>query len=325
MQVAAGKQRTLLAKLVLNANRAVSREQIVDALWSDDPPDTANKMVQIHVSQLRKALPEPRLHTRAPGYLLEVADDELDLERFDRAVAGGRQALLAEDPGRARTLLVEALGLWRGPALADIDEPFARHERARLEELRLTTLEWRLEADLALGRHREVVGELEGVTAEHPLRERLRAQQMLALYRSGRQAEALAAFQTFRRMLADELGIEPSASLRKLERRMLQQDPALEPAQPCADPEGEVAYARSGDVRIAYQVVGSGPLDLVLVHGWVCTFQPGWEHPKLASYYRRLASLGAADPVRQARHGPVRPGRPSACPISRRGWTTYVR
>jgi DNA-binding SARP family transcriptional activator/pimeloyl-ACP methyl ester carboxylesterase len=292
VQVAAGKQRTLLARLLLHANRAVSREQIVDALWSEDPPETAHKMVQIHVSQLRKSLPEPRLHTRAPGYLLEVGDDELDLSRFDRAVGGGRQALVDEDPERARRLLAEALALWRGPALADIDEPFARHERARLEELRLAAFEWRLDADLALGRHDEVVGELEAVTAGHPLRERLRAQQMLALYRSGRQAEALAVFQTFRRMLGDELGIEPSVSLRELERRMLQQDPALEAAQPRRPREREVAYARSGDVRIAYQVVGSGPIDLVHVHGWVCTFQPGWERPNLASYYRRLASFG---------------------------------
>jgi DNA-binding SARP family transcriptional activator/pimeloyl-ACP methyl ester carboxylesterase len=292
VQVAAGKQRALLARLLLYANRAVSREQIVDALWSEDPPETAHKMVQIHVSQLRKSLPEARLHTRAPGYLLEVRDEELDLARFARAVADGRQALLDDDPVRARDLLADALSLWRGPALADIDEPFARHERARLDELRLAALELRLEADLALARHDEVVGELESVTAEHPLRERLRAQQMVALYRSGRQAEALAAFQTFRRMLADELGIEPSASLRELERRMLQQDPALEPARPAAPRENEVAYARSGDVRIAYQVVGSGPLDLVHVHGWVCTFQPGWERPSLASYYRRLASFG---------------------------------
>ena len=308
VQVAAGKQRTLLARLLLHANRTVSREQIVDALWSDDPPDTANKMVQIHVSQLRKALPEPRLHTRAPGYLLEIADDELDLARFDRAVAGGRQALLEEDPGRARTLLAEALGLWRGPALADIAEPFARHERARLEELRLAALEWRLEADLALGRHRELVGELEGVTSEHPLRERLRAQQMLALYRSGRQAEALAAFQTFRRMLADELGIEPSASLRELERRMLQQDPALEPA-PAARRSGGRGCLRAQRGR-AHRVPGRR----------LGTTRPR-ARPRLGLHLpARLGApeagvllppaglAGPADPVRQARHGPVRPG-----------------
>ena len=215
------------------------------------------------------------------------------------------QALAQGEPGAAGELLGEALALWRGPALAEFSEPFAQHEGARLEELRLAALEWRIEADLALGRHRDVVGELEALIAEHPLRERLRSQLMLALYRSGRHAEALASYQAFRRTLADELGIEPSASLRELERRMLRQDADARaaaaraaPRQPRRQPTrrarrvGDVAYARSGDVRIAYQVVGDGPVDLVLVHGWVCTFQPGWENPKLAAFYRRLASMG---------------------------------
>jgi DNA-binding SARP family transcriptional activator/pimeloyl-ACP methyl ester carboxylesterase len=295
VQVAAGKQRALLARLLLDPNRAVSLEQLVDALWPEDPPDTAHKMVQIHVSQLRKALPEPRVRTRSPGYVIEIEEDELDRLRFDRAVAEGRQAL-PEEPGRARVLLGGALALWRGPALADLSEPFARHETARLEESRVAALEWRVEADLALGRHREVVSELESLTADYPLRERLRALQMLALYRSGRQAEALAAFQGFRRLLDEELGLAPSASLRELEGQVLRQDAVLDlprdltPVPRSAEPE--IAYARSGDTRIAYQVVGSGPVDLVLVHGWVCTFQPGWERPQLASYYRRLASLG---------------------------------
>jgi pimeloyl-ACP methyl ester carboxylesterase len=197
--------------------------------------------------------------------------------------------------------------LWRGPALAEFAEPFARHEGARLEELRLAAVELRIEAELALGHQRDVVGELEKLTGQHPLRERLRSQHMLALYRSGRHAEALTSYQTFRWTLADELGIEPSAALRELERQMLQQDPSLElpersktgavtpepvVAATRATPEGEISYARSGDTRIACQVVGDGPVDLVLVHGWVCTFQPGWEYPKLAAFYRRLASMG---------------------------------
>ena len=307
VQIAAGKQRALLAILLLHANRTVSREQIVDALWGEEVPDSAQKMVQIHVSQLRKALPEPRLQTSPPGYLLEVGDEELDLDRFERSVADGRQALSQSDPRNARELLGRALSLWRGPALAEFSEPFARHESARLEELRLAALEWRIEADLALGHHRDVVGELEALIAQHPLREQLRSQHMLALYRSGRHAEALAGYQAFRRTLAEELGIEPSASLRELERLMLQQDPSLElptdtevsataptPAAGIVStaPVGEVSYARSGDIRIAYQVVGEAPVDLVLVHGWVCTFQPGWEYPKLAAFYRRLASMG---------------------------------
>jgi DNA-binding SARP family transcriptional activator/pimeloyl-ACP methyl ester carboxylesterase len=299
LQMAAGKQRALLAILLLNANRTVAREQIIDALWAEDVPDSAQKMVQIHVSQLRKALPEPRLHTRAPGYLLQVGKDELDLTRFERGVADARQALAEGDAPKARELLGDALALWHGPALAEISEPFARHEGARLEELRIAALEERIEADLALGHHRDVVGELEALIAEHPLRERLRSQHMLALYRSGRHAEALASYQAFRRTLADEMGIQPSASLRELERQMLQQDPSLEPPTHAPTgraasgaPVGDVAYARSGDIRIAYQVVGDGPVDLVLVHGWVCTFQPGWEYPKLAAFYRRLASMG---------------------------------
>ena len=308
MRIAPGKQRAVLALLLLNANRTVSRDHLVDALWGDAVPETAQKMVQIQVSQLRKALAEPRLQTRPPGYALQVGDDELDLARFQRAADDGRSALAAGDAGGAAELLRHALALWRGPALAEFSEPFARPEAARLEELRLGALESFIDAELALGRQAEVVGELETLIAEHPLRERLRSQHMLALYRSGRHAEALASYQAFRRTLSDELGIEPPASLRDLERRMLQQDPALEPAaaatrarvaapapprvlEPSA-PVGDVAYARSGDVRIAYQVVGDGPLELVLVHGWVCTFQPGWEYPKLASFYRRLASLG---------------------------------
>ena len=160
--------------------------------------------------------------------MLEVRDDELDLARFERAVADAGSALAQGDAGGATELLGEALALWRGPALAEFSEPFARHEGARLEELRLAAVELRIEAELALGHQRDVVGELETLIAQHPLRERLRSQHMLALYRSGRHAEALASYQTFRRTLSDELGIEPSASLRELERRMLQQDPSLE-------------------------------------------------------------------------------------------------
>jgi DNA-binding SARP family transcriptional activator/pimeloyl-ACP methyl ester carboxylesterase len=304
VRVAAGKQRALLAILLLNGNRTVSREQLVDSLWGEAVPESAQKMVQIQVSQLRKALPEPRLQTRRPGYLLEVGEGELDLARFERAVADARRALAQGDPENATERLGRALALWRGPALAEFSEPFAGHEGARLEELRLAAVELRIEAELALAHQGDVVAELETLIAQQPLRERPRAQHMLALYRSGRHAEALASYQTFRATLAEELGIEPSASLRELERLMLQQDPSLEIAPRTetraaaavgtagAAAVGEVSYARSGEIRIAYQVVGGGPVDLVLVHGWVCTFQPGWEYPKLAAFYRRLASMG---------------------------------
>ena len=308
VRLRSGKERALLALLLVNANRTLALERIVDGLWGDDVPDSAQKMVQIYVSKLRKTLPAETLHTRPPGYSLVVEQGQLDLNRFERGVHDARAALEAGRAEEAADAFRAALSLWRGPALAEFaSEPFAQAEAARLEDLRLYALEGLLEAELALGHHRAAVSELEALTAEHPLRERLRSQHMLALYRSGRHAEALAGYQAFRRRLSDELGIEPPASLRELERLILRQDPSLElPAHTSAsaatdapivgpgsaDVAGEVAYARSGDIRIAYQVVGDGPVDLVLVHGWVCTFQPGWEYPKLAAFYRRLASMG---------------------------------
>jgi DNA-binding SARP family transcriptional activator/pimeloyl-ACP methyl ester carboxylesterase len=307
LAIASGRQRALLALLLLNANRTVSIDRIVDELWGDEVPDSALKMVQILVSRLRKALPGSRLQTRAPGYLLEVHEGELDLARFERLLDEGRASLTSGEPAQAASQLREALGLWRGPALAEFSEPFAAREGTRLDELRITALEWRIEADLALGHHDEVVGELEALIGSHPLRERLRSQHLLALYRSGRQAEALASYQAFRRSLDDELGIEPTSALKQLELSILRQDPGLElqsarATVPTLEPPPataggpatafEVSYARSGDFRIAYQTVGDGPADLVLVHGWVCSFQPGWENPKLAGFYRRLASLG---------------------------------
>ncbi len=299
-----GKERALLALLLLHANRTLALERIVDDLWGADVPETAQKMVQVYVSHLRKLLPAGTLQTRPPGYALVLEPEQLDLNRFVTALTKAREALDAGDARGAEDGFREALSLWRGPALAEFaTEPFAQAEGARLEDLRLYALEGRLEAELALGGHGAAVGELEALVAHHPLRERLRSQHMLALYRSGRHAEALASYQAFRRKLSEELGIDPPASLRELERLMLQQDPSLElPAHAAvpaavggaaaADAAREVSYARSGDVRIAYQVLGDGPLDLVLVHGWVCTFQPGWEYPKLAAFYRRLASMG---------------------------------
>ena len=303
-----GKERALLALLLVNANRTLALERIVDGLWGENVPETAQKMVQVYVSHLRKVLTPETLHTRPPGYALVLEQEQLDLYRFERAVTDARAALDAGEAQLAADRFREALSLWRGPALTEFaSEPFAQSEGTRLEERRVYALEGRLEAEFALGHHRDVVGELETLIAQHPLRERLRSQHMLALYRSGRHAEALASYQTFRRTLSEELGIEPSASLRELERLILQQDPSLElPAHTdtrasapmpvvgtaSADVAGEVSYARSGDIRIAYQVVGDGPVDLVLVQGWVCTFQPGWEYPKLAAFYRRLASMG---------------------------------
>jgi YVTN family beta-propeller protein len=232
--LAGAKQRALLALLLVNANHVVSRDRLIEELWGEQPPETAVQSVQVYVSRLRKLLPPDTLLTRAPGYLLEIEPDELDLRRFERLLAHGRKAIGAGDPEHAAAVLHEALALWRGPALAEFAfEPFAQTEIGRLEDLRLAAVEERLEADLALGRHPDLIGELEALIAEHPYRERLRAQLMLALYRSGRQAEALEAYQEARRVLVDELGIEPSEELQKLEKQILTHDKELaSPARP---------------------------------------------------------------------------------------------
>src|SRR2546421_3390636 len=209
------KQRALLALLLLEANRPVSRDRLIAALWEEEPTATAQKAIQVYVSPLRKLLGKERLLTRAPGYLLHAEADELDLAHFQRLQAEGK--------------LHAALALWRAPALAEFAQRrFAQTEIARLEELRLACLEERLDANLAEGRQAEVVGELEALVREYPLRERLRELLLVALYRSGRQAEALAAYQDARAALVDELGIEPGKALRELHQAILRQDTALD-------------------------------------------------------------------------------------------------
>jgi len=223
------KQRALLALLLLNANEVVSSDRLVEALWGEHLPVSGAKALQVRVSQLRKALGVAGsvVVTRAPGYRLQIEGEQFDLARFERLVAEADDAAPTAAAGKLR----EALTLWRGPPLADLAyEPFAQPAIARLEELRLVAIEKRIDADLALGRHLDLVGELEQLAAAHPLRERVRAQLMLALYRCGRQADALAVYQHARRELVDELGIEPSPSLRELEQAILRQDPSLEPA-----------------------------------------------------------------------------------------------
>jgi DNA-binding SARP family transcriptional activator len=230
------KQRSLLAFLLLRANELVPVELLVDELWGESPPATVGKSVQIYVSRLRKQLGEGRLVTRAPGYLLRLDPSELDAARFEQLVGAARGA----DPAAAATTLREALALWRGPALADLAyEPFAQAPAARLEELRLHALEALMDAELANGRHAELVGELEALVAGQPLREPLRGQLMLALDRCGRQADALDAYQEARAALTDELGIEPSRALRELQEAILRQDPGLDLAPapaPVAEP-----------------------------------------------------------------------------------------
>jgi DNA-binding SARP family transcriptional activator len=226
------KQRALLALLVLNANKVVSSERLIDLLWGQRPPATAATALQGHVSGLRKALGAEAIATRRPGYVLDAEPAEIDLARFERLRGEARSALDGGDPAAAADKLREALALWRGDALADIAfEPSVQAEVARLEALRLAALEDRIDADLAMGRAGELSGELERLVAADPLRERLWAQLMLSLYRSGRQAEALDAYQRARRTLVSELGIEPGPALRDLERRILDQDPTLDLAE----------------------------------------------------------------------------------------------
>jgi DNA-binding SARP family transcriptional activator len=227
------KQRALLALLLLHPNQIVSSGRLIDELWGEEPPQSGGAALQVRVSQLRKALGPggARLETRAPGYLLRVERDELDLHRFERLTEEAARS----EPAEAAELLQEALGLWRGSPLVEFAyESFAQAAIGRLEELRLAAIERKIAAELALGRHAELVPQLEGLVREHPLREGLHAQLMLALYRSGRQAEALEAFQRARRSLDSEVGLVPGPALRELERQILRHDSALELARPTA-------------------------------------------------------------------------------------------
>jgi predicted ATPase/DNA-binding SARP family transcriptional activator len=223
-----GRRPVLLVCLLLHANEVVSRDLLIDALWGEQPQKTARNALQVQVHALRKLLGQERIATDGPGYRLRVEPDELDLERFERLVVCGRSKLASGDADEAASIFREALGLWRGPALLEVTyEAFAQSEIARLEELRLVALEERIDADLALARHLELVPELEALVAEQPLRERLHGQLMLALYRSGRQTDALAAFRQVRRTLGDELGLEPGPELQELQQAILRHDAAL--------------------------------------------------------------------------------------------------
>jgi len=249
------RQRALLAVLLLRRNEVVPTVRLIDELWGEEPPATGAKTIHVYVSRLRKALGEDVLRSHAPGYLLRVEPGQLDLDRFEALLEEARTS----DPAGAAAKLREALSLWRGPPLAEFaHEPFAEAEIAWLEERRLAAIEERIEADLALGRQLELVSELEALAARNPLRERPRAQLMLALYRSGRQAEALAAYQDARQVLAEELGLEPGPALQRLEKAILTQDPSLEtparleervPARPQPPAKG-TRNARTADVFV---------------------------------------------------------------------------
>jgi DNA-binding SARP family transcriptional activator/energy-coupling factor transporter ATP-binding protein EcfA2 len=231
-----------MAGLVINAGEAVSTERLIEFVWGDDPPPTARKSLQVYVSRLRRVLGETAVTYSPGGYLLRVDDGRIDARRFERLAEEGRR-LMSTDPQASFDLLDQALSLWRGSPLSDIDAegdliPYIE----RLDEARQAALEDRIESALALGRHAELVGELRTLVEAHPLRERLWGQLMVALYRSGRQAEALRAFQRCRQILAEELGIEPSLPLQQLEERILQQDPALELETPAPAQDREESF-----------------------------------------------------------------------------------
>ena len=236
--VGGGRQRALLALLLVHADEVVSRDRLIEELWTGDPSPSRPQSLDVYLSRLRRAFREVGagdvLVTRAPGYVLHV--EETDARRFEALAAEGREALAAGEAERAARVLAEALALWRGAAYAEVaDEPWARAETGRLAELRLSATEDRIDAELALGRHTALVPELEPLVRREPTRERLVGQLMLALYRSGRQADALAAYRAARCSLVEDLGLEPGPELRRLEDAVLAQDPALDlPAKPAA-------------------------------------------------------------------------------------------
>lgn len=303
LKLGGSRQRALLAVLLTRANEVVSTDRLIHELWEEQPPASATNALQYHISQLRKTLaPGRAIVTQEPGYVIRVAADELDLLHFERLVEQAQQS----SPELAAQRLREALGLWRGPALADLAyERFAQAEILRLEELRLSVLERRIEADLALGHHLEVVVELEALVHEHPLREGFRGQLMLALYRSGRQAEALEMYQKTRQLLVDELGIEPAPALQELEKAILRQAPELEiPDRPFANAAPSprraivVAIADADDLEELLAVVEpfarEPPRELILVR--LLTHQSGVAaaNAELAESRGALAERGVA-------------------------------
>ena len=229
LRLGGAQQRALLAVLLIYRGEVLSTDRLIDELWADCPPPTAAKTVQGYVSQLRRVLGEEAIVTRGHGYRLAVVSDQVDVARFEALVSEGQTALADGDAANAQQRLGEALALWRGEPLADFAyDAFAQAEIARLQESRLAAIEARIDADLALGEHTRLVAELEALVHQHPLRERLIAQLMLALYRSGRQAEALACYRAARKRLVEELGLDPGRDLQELEEAILTQDRALD-------------------------------------------------------------------------------------------------
>ena len=300
--IAGLRTRAVLAMLLVNANRVVPADKLASEFWPGHQPDRAAANLQVRLSELRRALngagEAGRLVTQPPGYVLRVAADELDASRFEGLVKAGHQAIAEGNAENAVRLLDGSLSLWAGPALAEFDDlQFALAERARLDEIRLGALEAKLGAQLACGQHHETLAELERLTAEHPLRERLWASRMVALYRSGRQADALRAYRQLRATLVDQLGIEPGPELRDLQTRILRQDPDLGDlgtGGPAAVGwlQPETRYADCAGTHIAYQVLGDGPLDIVAVPGLVSHLDLWWQDQTATRFFRKLATLG---------------------------------
>jgi DNA-binding SARP family transcriptional activator/pimeloyl-ACP methyl ester carboxylesterase len=298
--VGSSLERTLLAALAVNAGLVVPTGVLIDALWESTPPPTARHALQVHVSSLRHRLgvrPSP-LEARPSGYVLKLDPGQLDTERFESLAATGRAELASHQAARAADVLEAALAVWRGPAMADVSrDPITETEVARLEDSRRTTEEDRLDAELAAGRSERAASLAEALASAEPLRERRWAQLMLALYRSGRQAEALRRFILVRDMLRDELGIDPSPALQDLHRKVLTHDPGLD----LAHRPGEAGrwagadtpvtrFTRRGGFALAYQVLGDGPIDLVFIPGFTGHLEIRWENPRLSHLFRRLAA-----------------------------------
>ncbi len=302
--IGAAKERSLLAALALNLNAVVPVDSLISALWGESPPSAARKTLQTYIWNLRQVFGADVIATVAPGYVLRIAPNDVDVSRFRSLVRDGEASMTAGDPAQASVALGQAVALWRG-------EPFggvAAHsglagEKVRLTEEYLSALETRLSANLAAGRHTDVVGELEALVDIHPFRERLWGYLMVALYRCGRQADALRTYQRARKLLVEELGLEPGGELRRIEEAVLRQDDSLAaparldvPTSPSAGTPGTVLrspvrYARSSDgVSVAYQVAGDGPIDILAIPGFVTHLDIWWNAPT-DGLVRQLASI----------------------------------
>ena len=285
-------QRAVLALLLLNVDEVVPTDRMIEAVWGEQPPRTALTSLQNSVSQLRKLLGPERIVTKAPGYALRLQEDRIDVDRVRKLADDSRTA----DPDRRASLLLEAESLWRGPPLADFTyDAFAQTTIAQLEELRLSVTEERIDAEIEIGRHAELLGELEARVAEHPLRERLRGQLMLALYRTGRQADALHAYQEARRSLLEELGIDPGPALQRLHGAILRQERSLDPVAAQSSPEGnldEVASALLAGRLVPVLGAEVGELARLLAERFGLPDDEGPELTRIAQYAALMKGSG---------------------------------